>query len=250
MGKFINEDPIPLRDKGIPGERDDIFNPQITAKGDTYKHLQRYQRAAQRIGGGKKVLDMGCGTGYGTKILSNGGKNEIYGIDVSQKAIDYAKKTYPGPEYACCSAEKLPFKDNYFDAVASFEMIEHVQNPEKVLAEIYRVLKKDGGLFISTPNIRHLGIILSHFLIGRPYPEHLNNIYHLKEFYYDEFAGLLKNAGFKVVSQYGQELRVWPWKVQLILEKTLPFPVIYKLEVLSGYYFPKYATTIVLHAKK
>lgn len=247
MEKPIDENPIPLGDKGIPGERDDMFNPQITGRGDRYKHLQRYKWAAKRCEG--RILDLGCGTGYGTKILSGKGR-EIYGIDVSQEAIDYARRKYFGPEYICCSAEKLPFEDNYFDAVTAFEIIEHVEKPEKVLDEIHRVLKKDGDLFISTPNLRHLGNILGHFLAGRHYPEHSKNIYHLKEFYYDEFVNFLKNKRFKIIFQYGQELRVWPWRIQLLVEKILPLPMIYKLQTLAGYYLPKYSTTVVLQVKK
>ena len=244
----VNKDsnPVPLGDKGIPGERDDMFNPQTTGKGDRYKHLQRYRWAAKR--GRRRILDIGCGTGYGTKILYDKG-NEVYGVDNSEKAIEYAKKVYPGPKYVCCSAENLPFNDNFFDAITAFEVIEHVGNPEKALEEMYRILKKKGDLFISTPNPRHLGSILGH-LLGRPYPENSKNIYHVKEFYYDEFVNFLKNRGFKIIFQYGQELRIWPWKIQLIIEKIVPFSIIYKLQALSGYYFPKYATTVVSHAKK
>lgn len=247
INKIYNQ--VPLGDKGVPGERDDMFNPQMVNIGDRYRHLQRYRYAAKKIGNNRKVLDLGCGTGYGTKILSNE-RNEVYGIDISQKAVDYAKKTYFGPRYTCSSAERLPFKDNDFDVITAFEVIEHIENPEKALAEIYRVLKNDGSLFISTPNLRHLGNMLGHFLLGRPYPKHSKNIYHLKEFYYDEFVNFLKNAGFKIVFQYGQELRPWPWKVQLILEKILPFLIIYKLQTLLGYYFPRYSTVIVFQVKK
>jgi len=80
--------PVPLGDKGIPGERDDMFNPQISDKVERYKHLQRYRYATKRCKG--RILDLGCGTGYGTKILYEA-DNEVYGIDNSQKAIDYAK---------------------------------------------------------------------------------------------------------------------------------------------------------------
>lgn len=247
---IVNKDqnPVPIGDQGVPGERDDMFNPQTTGTGDRYKHIQRYRQAAKNLGVDKRVLDIGCGTGYGTKIL--GEENKVYGIDISRKAVDYAKKVYPDAQYVCCSAEKLVFDDNSFEAITAFEIIEHVGSPRKVLDEIYRVLKKDGQLCISTPNPRHLGNMLNHFLLAKPYPKHSKNIYHTKEFYYDEFIEFLKKKGFKIVSQYGQEIRVWPWKVQLLFEKILPIPIIHKLQVLLGYYFPKYATTIVVHVKK
>jgi len=243
--EMIDENPIPLGDKGIPGERDDMFNPQVTDKFERYKHLQRYKYASKRCKG--RILDIGCGTGYGTKTLDDKG-NEVYGIDNSQKAINYAKKTYPGPEYICCSAEKLSFENNYFDAIVAFEVIEHVQSPEQVLDEIYRVLKNDGDLFISTPNPRHLKNVFKHILLGKPYPPKINmdNIYHLKEFYYDEFINMLEKKKFRIISQYGQELPL-PSKIMVLFAK---FPFIYNIPILLGFTIPKYAQTIVIHAKK
>jgi ubiquinone/menaquinone biosynthesis C-methylase UbiE len=240
----VNKNLIPVGDKGTPGERADI--PLEKGVRSREEHLQRYYYASKGIQG--RVLDIGCGTGYGSRILHDG-NNNVCGIDVSQNAIHYAKKNYPGPKYICCSAEKLPFEDNYFDAVTAFEAIEHVQNPGKVLEETYRVLKKNGYLFISTPNPRHFGNVLKHVLLGKPYPEkvNMNNIYHIKEFYYDEFLKFLKEGKFKIISQYGQTLPILPWKIEALLGK---FPLIYKIPILLGYFIPKYAWTIVVHAKK
>lgn len=237
---------IPLGDKGIPGERDDMLRPQMTGKRGAYEHIQRYQFAIRKIGLNKKVLDLGCGTGYGSRLLYRAG-NKVYGVDVSAKAIDYAKRNYPGPEYICCSAEKLPFENNYFDAVTAFEVIEHVEDAEMVLDEIQRVLKKDGDLFISTPNPRHLGSALKHFLLGKPYSEkvHMDNIYHVKEFTYDEFRNFLQNNGFKIIFQYGQPFPLC--KISIWLEKTIFFE---KFSPIIGFPFIKYAWTIVVYAKK
>lgn len=237
---------VPLGDKGIPGERDDMLKPKMTGKRGRYEHIQRYRFAIRKIGSNKKVLDLGCGTGYGSGLLYKEG-NEVYGIDVSQKAVDYAKRNYPGPKYICCSAERLPFKNNYFDAVILFDVIEHVGNPERTLDEIYRVLKEDGDLFISTPNTRHFGSALKHFLLGKPYLKkvHIDNIYHVKEFYYDEFKSLLKNHKFKIIFQYGQPFPLW--KISIWLEKTTFFE---KFPRIVGFPFLKYAWTIIVYAKK
>ncbi len=91
----INKIIVPTGDKGVPGERDDMFNPQITDKYGRYEHLQRYKYALKRCKG--RILDLGCGTGYGTKMLYDKG-NEVFGIDISQAAINYAKNKYPGPD--------------------------------------------------------------------------------------------------------------------------------------------------------
>jgi ubiquinone/menaquinone biosynthesis C-methylase UbiE len=237
---------VPLGDKGVPGERDDMFNSQVSGKVERYKHLQRYIYAAKKIGGDKKVLDVGCGTGYGTKMIFDKG-NETYGLDISEAAINYAKKKYPGPKYICCSAEEIPFPDNYFDAITAFEVIEHVQNPEKTLDEIYRVLKLGGDLFISTPNPRHLKNVFLHYFFKKPYPlkSSESNIYHLREFYYEEFMNLLEKKRFRIISRYGQYLPLFPWPISGILNK-----ISVRILIFLGYFFPKYAETIVVHARK
>jgi 2-polyprenyl-3-methyl-5-hydroxy-6-metoxy-1,4-benzoquinol methylase len=226
-------DRIPLGDQGLPFERmDPKFDTSIRYKPE---HIQRYKYASKRAKG--RVLDLGCGTGYGSKILYDV-SNDVCGIDISRRAINYAQRNYSGPEYICCSAEKLPFKDGYFDAITAFEVIEHVSNPYETLSEVHRVLKRGGSLFISTPNPRHLVNMLKYFLFGKPYPEKVNmsNIYHIREFHYDEFLNLLKTKGFEVKSKYGQ---------------TIPgMPTSYGTPFDLGRLFPKYAWTVVVHCVK
>jgi 2-polyprenyl-3-methyl-5-hydroxy-6-metoxy-1,4-benzoquinol methylase len=113
-----------------------------------------------------------------------------------------------------------------------------VSNPYDTLSEIYRVLKRGGSLFISTPNPRHLVNVAKHFLLGEPYPEKvsMNNIYHKKEFHYAEFISLLTSKGFKVKSKYGQ---------------TIPYvPTSYGKPFDLGRLFPRYAATVVVHCIK
>jgi len=238
------QNPVPTGDKEFPFERDDMLKPQNTSRSAVFEHLQRYKYAAKKCSG--KILDLGCGTGYGSWLLSEK-DNDVYGLDISKEAINYAEKEYSGPKYICSSAESIPFDSDYFDAVCAFELIEHVQNPKEVLEQIYRVLKKGGPLFISTPNPRHFRNMVKHILLGKTYPKKTDpkNIYHLKEFYYNEFINLLKNNGFKIVVAFGQTFPIIPGLG--ILDK---FPFFYKIPVLLGYFFPKYSITVVVHAKK
>lgn len=149
------------------------------------EHLCRYQYAKQFVTG-KKVLDAACGSGYGTKILAEGAA-EVVGMDISAEAIAYAENKYKqsNTRYLIGSVERLPFGDQTFDVVVSFETIEHVNESiqNSFLSEISRVLRKDGILIMSTPNKK---IFTDER--GGGYSE-----YHVKEFYVDEFKNFLDN---------------------------------------------------------
>lgn len=98
----------------------------------------------------KNGLDVGCASGYMTSLLSQSFPQVNFsGIDVYDKAISFAKKNYPNISFKVAPAEKIPFKDNFFDLVVCYETIEHVEDPLKSLQEIRRVLRKDGVGIIS-----------------------------------------------------------------------------------------------------
>jgi ubiquinone/menaquinone biosynthesis C-methylase UbiE len=117
------------------------------------EHRARYQFGAQ-VAVGKEVLDAACGVGYGIEILSRAGAASVTGVDRDPAAIQEAEARFG--EYATALVEgdlgELPFPDSSFDVLLSFETIEHVQEPEKALAELRRVLRRDGVLVISSPN--------------------------------------------------------------------------------------------------
>lgn len=117
-------------------------------------HLDRYKFACRNIAG-KLVGDIACGTGYGTEILAKrGNAAKSIGIDIDPKAIRYATLFHSdGPcEYISSDACSLPLRTGFFDAVCSFESIEHVDHPELFVSELARVLKKNGVLICSVPN--------------------------------------------------------------------------------------------------
>jgi ubiquinone/menaquinone biosynthesis C-methylase UbiE len=117
------------------------------------EHRARYHFGAQMVAG-KEVLDASCGVGYGIEILSRAGAAAVTGVDIAPEAIQEAKARFG--EYAAELVEgdlrELPFQDRSFDVLISFETIEHVQEPEKALAELRRVLRPHGALVISSPN--------------------------------------------------------------------------------------------------
>ena len=125
----------------------------------------------------KNILDIGCGTGYATIGT---------GIDIDPEAICYAKKHYKA-NFLVGDATNLPFENGTFDAVTSFETIEHIKDYKKYLTEIKRVLKPGGKLILSTPRKNGLS----------------NSQYHIKEFSFIELDNLLR-LRFKSVKIYGQ----------------------------------------------
>lgn len=152
--------------------------------------VSRYIWAGQYVAG-KDVLDVGCGSGYGAKYFKNKGARSVTGSDTSSESVAYAEKRYPDDDlkFVVVDAERMPFHDGSFDIVTSFEVIEHVEHYENYLSECFRVLKDDGLFICSTPNAK----------IGSDNGKPLAR-YHHKEFYADEFYG--------VVSRYSPDVEV------------------------------------------
>ena len=127
----------------IPGQVDvDLLN----------EHMARYTFAA-RLACGKRVLDAGCGAGYGAAELAAEALT-VVGVDVAEEAIEFARAHYPLPnltfERGTCTA--LPHADGSFDLVVAFEVIEHLENWRELLREARRVLAPGGQFVVSTPN--------------------------------------------------------------------------------------------------
>lgn len=127
----------------IPGQVDiDLWN----------EHLSRYAFAA-RLARRKRVLDVGCGAGYGSAELANTAI-AVTGVDLSTDAIAHAAENYSRPNltFQQGSAAHLPFPDASFDLVVAFEVIEHLSDWQLLIAEARRVLSPGGQFVVSTPN--------------------------------------------------------------------------------------------------
>jgi GT2 family glycosyltransferase/SAM-dependent methyltransferase len=116
-----------------------------------YEHLHRYA-IWREYAGGKRVLDLACGTGHGSYIIASEAA-EVVGIDVNASAIRRASKSFTRPnlKFMVADGVDLPFDAQSFDVVIANEILDHVDNPEALASEARRVLA-DGGLFLaSTP---------------------------------------------------------------------------------------------------
>lgn len=160
-------------------------------------HVDRYA-FAQTYVHGKRVLDVACGTGFGSQMLAQAGATHVDGVDISEESIAYAKRNHSDPRvtYHCRSAEDLPFNDGEFNIVTSFETIEHLEDEirARYLDELYRVLTDDGVLILSTPNKR----------ITSPWKDKPNNPFHVLEYTKDMLTHELQEHSFSIVTFNGQ----------------------------------------------
>jgi len=112
---------------------------------------------------GDRILDIGCGTGVITAAFARLGLSPS-GIEVVPEFIEVARGTHPALEFLVGAGERLPFTDESYDFVVLSEVLEHVDDWRRTLAEAARVLRKGGVLYLSTTNrlwpvqgeIRHL----------------------------------------------------------------------------------------------
>ena len=117
-------------------------------------HQQRFMQIQQWLKNKKgKLLDIGCADGVFTnetsKALNKG--STIVAVDIYKSTIIFAQKHFPHIQFLTAPAEKLPFSTNSFDMVTCLEMLEHVEEPNTVLQQIKRVLKKNGTALILLP---------------------------------------------------------------------------------------------------
>jgi ubiquinone/menaquinone biosynthesis C-methylase UbiE len=132
----------------VPGQvNDDLWS----------EHIARYA-FARRYAHGQRVLDAGCGTGYGSADLAQSAA-AVTGVDISADAIEYASASYriPGLRFLESSCTAIPLPPESFDLVVAFEVIEHLADYRAFLHECARVLTREGLFIVSSPNKRYYG---------------------------------------------------------------------------------------------
>jgi len=117
-----------------------------------------------------KLLDVGCGDGRFAAFLSESiGIAEVCGVDISESAVSEARKRGISAVKADLDRDGLPFPDEQFDAVLAGEVIEHVYDPDFFLSELRRILRVNGLLVLSTPNLAALHNRISLLLGFEPF---------------------------------------------------------------------------------
>ena len=177
-----------MKNKAWTGERLETF---IFAE-NTNEHLHRYAMAME-LASGKKVLDVACGEGYGSRLLA-GVAAEVAGVDIDEATIKHATQKYQAPNlhFITGAADAIPFEDQRFDLVVSFETIEHHDRHEEMMQEIKRVLKPGGMLIISSPDKLYYSDVPGY-----------KNPFHVAELYSEEFEALISKH-FKHTQHFKQ----------------------------------------------
>lgn len=179
-------------EKKLPftGER---YVPELSGNVEL-EHLHRYFVSNYFVKG-KKVLDIACGEGYGSSLLSNTA-SIVIGVDISESTILHARERYvrSNLKFIVGDCSTIPIADKSIDVVVSFETIEHHENHELMLSEFRRILRPNGILLISSPNKEEYSDKTGY-----------KNLFHIRELYFDEFYKLIKRH-FDYQSSFGQRI--------------------------------------------
>ena len=207
MNAYLQQDqPTGVPPLELTGER---TLPDVPAENYWYRrHLAVYEWIGARVAG-LRVLDMACGEGYGSEVLSRSATS-VVGVDANPEAHEHARLRY--------QRENLRFDrgvvETYgepggFDAVVFLQTIEHVQDPQAVLEHFRRLLTPRGVAYVSTPNV---------LTLAGPDREKSDNPWHIREYRAHEFEQLCRSA-FDQVEMLGlfhaRKLRVHGWALAL-----------------------------------
>jgi ubiquinone/menaquinone biosynthesis C-methylase UbiE len=213
---------------------------------NTLEHLHRYALAAQCCNQ-KVVLDIASGEGYGTSLLAKYSKR-VFGVDIDENSVNNANEKYQTVNLEFCvgRADIIPFEDDMFDVIVSFETLEHHDKHEQMFLEMKRVLKKNGVLIISTPDKKN-------YTDARQY----NNPFHVKELYLSEFESLVsshfKNRDIFFQNTLNSSLIVPEKSCENVeyfqgdfvsIEKNNTFQYLYLIAIASDYELPQICMSI------
>lgn len=145
----------------------------------------RFIRALDEVEGGDKCLDIGCGVGVFTKMIkARFPNNEVWGTDISAQACKDNTFENPYIKYLCqVVGQQHDVPDNYFDFVFAGEILEHLDEPETLFNDAFRVLKEHGK-----------------FLVTTPYEDKIRSNEHVWTFNHEDVEKLFLQAGFKNVN--------------------------------------------------
>ena len=168
-----------------------------------------------------RVLDVGCGDGFFTaQILQRFNLKNVYGLDISSKAIDLARLKHPEIKFQQGALNHIPEETNSIDSVTMIEVIEHLVDIEGTLKELFRVMKPGGILLITTTDFNLLKQVIIAIFFFEKYFYPTNP--HIRFFKRSTLTDVLSENGFSVIKYAwnGSYFKIMP-KGQMILGQKL-----------------------------
>jgi ubiquinone/menaquinone biosynthesis C-methylase UbiE len=145
-----------------------------------------------------KVVDIGCGAGGFVKAIKHYRPDlAVYGVDISKSAINWAKKDSRGVKFVTGDLYKLPFKNNYFDAVIMCDVLEHLEKPNLALREVNRILKKN-AIFHSFTPLEGDWPALNFWLAKIGWNPKKKLAGHIQQYRFEDLKNMFKDNGFKI----------------------------------------------------
>jgi 2-polyprenyl-3-methyl-5-hydroxy-6-metoxy-1,4-benzoquinol methylase len=159
--------------------------PDVPAENYWYRrHLAVYEWIGARVAG-RRVLDMACGEGYGSEVLSRSAAS-VVGVDANPEAFEHARRRYVRQNLRFERGLVETFgSPGGFDAVVFLQTIEHVQDPVAVLTHFRSLLAPGGAVYVSTPNL---------LTLAPPGASKSDNPWHIKEYRAEEFRSLCSSV--------------------------------------------------------
>lgn len=165
---------------------EDVFNQETLRL-----HLERYEFAVPYVKG-KSVIDCACGTGYGSEMLERGGARSVIGVDISDEALDFARRFHAHAQVEFCQGDALTFKPLIPpDVWVTLETVEHLDDPMGYLDAIHGRLAPGGLLIASVPSTVSTD--------GNPFHRH--------DFTGRSWRAMVERAGFKIENELQQSQR-------------------------------------------
>ncbi|MCV2885450.1 class I SAM-dependent methyltransferase [Aestuariibacter sp. AA17] len=159
-------------------------------------HVNRYRFAAEQLNNAsvESILDLATGIGYGAKLLADTTAANVTAVDIDSAAIEFAQKHYQAKNvtYLCQDARESSFQ-SLFDAIVSFETIEHVKFDKELMTFFYQNLTENGIFICSTPNE-----------INMPFSKEKFK-FHEKHYTPDEIISMVRQVGFTDIDVYSQK---------------------------------------------
>ena len=145
-----------------------------------------------------RVMDVGCGDGFFTaQILQCFNLKNVYGLDISSKAVDLARLKYPEINFQQGELNHIPEETNSIDSVTMIEVIEHLIDIEGTLKELFRVMKPGGILLITTTDFNLLKQVIIAMFFFEKYFYPTNP--HIRFFKRSTLTDVLSENGFSVI---------------------------------------------------